>query len=127
MKQQKIKRREVGKFRNILLQKREEIIGEVRQIHASSQEMGQDGIQDMADEASNLYAKQVLMSLSENQRQALRQVDEALDRIQEGTYGICESCGESIGLKRLQIRPFAKYCVQCQDSIERQTNETSIE
>ncbi|NIO06388.1 MAG: TraR/DksA family transcriptional regulator [Proteobacteria bacterium] len=127
MKQGRINRRDIGKLKEILLDKREEIIGGVKQIHASSQEMGQDGIQDMADEASNLYTKQILMSLSENQRQVLREIDEALDRITEGTYGTCDGCGDPINLKRLQIRPFAKYCVQCQDSIERQTSDTSIE
>lgn len=127
MKQEKIGKREIGKLKKILLEKREEIIGEVRHIYASSQEMGQDGTQDMADEASNLYTKQILMSLSENQRKALREVDEALDLIEEGTYGTCESCGDPISLKRLHIKPFAKYCVQCQDAIEKQTGNNTIE
>lgn len=125
MKQEEIHDQELRKLRAILLEKREEIIGEVRQIHASSQEMGQDGIQDVADEATNLYTQHVLMSLSENQREVLREVDQALDRIEEGTYGTCESCGDPIGLKRLQIRPFAKYCVGCQNLIEKQTTNAS--
>jgi DnaK suppressor protein len=127
VKQEKIGRREITRLKALLLEKREEIIGEVQHIHASSQEMGQDGIQDMADEASNLYTKQILMSLSENQRKALREVDEALDRMEEGTYGTCDSCGNPVGLKRLHIKPFAKYCVQCQDIIEKQPSDTSIE
>lgn len=127
MKQEKIDHREIEKFKQLLLEKREEIVGGVRQIRASSQEMGQDGIQDMADEASNLYNTQILMSLNENQRKILREVDEALDRIEEGTYGICDNCEKTIALKRLQIKPFAKYCVQCQNLIEKQTDNTSME
>ena len=127
MKQEKIDHRKIEKLKQFLLQKREEVIGGVMQIRASSQEMGQDGIQDMADEASNLYNQQILMSLNENQRKTLREVDEALDRIEEGTYGICDSCEKPIALKRLQIKPFAKYCVQCQDVIEKQMDKTSEE
>lgn len=127
MKQEKIDQRKIEKLKQFLLQKREEVIGGVMQIRASSQEMGQDGIQDMADEASNLYNQQILMSLNENQRKTLREVDEALDRIEEGTYGICDSCEKPIALKRLQIKPFAKYCVQCQDVIEKQMDKTSEE
>ncbi len=127
MKTEEVDRREIEKLKQMLLEKREAIIGGVRQIHASSQEIGRDGIQDMADEASNIYNQEVLMSLSENQRRLLREVDEALDRIEEGTYGTCDSCGRPISLKRLQIQPFANCCVQCQESIEKQTGDTSRE
>ncbi len=128
MRQEKtMEEHDIEKLREVLLQKREEIIGGVRQLYASSQEVGQDGIQDMADEASNLYTQQILMSLNENQRKQLREVDEALDRIGEGTYGVCEHCGKTIGIKRLQIRPFAKYCVQCQDMMEKLASATPKE
>jgi DnaK suppressor protein len=47
-------------------------------------------------------------------------MDEALDRIENGTYGICEECGGAIGLKRLEVRPVAKYCVPCLTKLERE-------
>ncbi len=106
-------------FKKILLKEREQILGEVKQIYESSKEMGQDGIQDIADEAANIYNKQILLSLNENERTRLQEVDEALDRIGSGTYGICEECGEPIGLKRLDVRPVAKYCVPCLTSLEK--------
>src|SRR5512136_3260908 len=97
----------------MLLREREQIVGEVKQIVESSKEMGQDGIQDIGDEAANIYNKQILLTLNENERLRLKEVDEALDRIETGTYGICEECGEPIGLKRLEVKPVAKYCVPC--------------
>ena len=112
-------KRTITHFKKILLKEREQILGEVKQIHESSKEMGQDGIQDIADEAANIYNKQILLSLSENERTRLQEVDEALDRIANGTYGICEECGEPIGLKRLDVRPVAKYCVPCLTSLEK--------
>jgi DnaK suppressor protein len=114
-----IDKKTITRFKKILLKEREEIIGEVKQIHESSREMGQDGIQDIADEAANIYHRQVLLSLSENERTRLQEVDEALDRIESGTYGICEECGEPIGMKRLEVRPIAKYCVPCKTKQEK--------
>lgn len=127
MRQGKMDRRRIEKLKQLLLRKREEIVGDVLHIRASSQEIGQDGIQDMADEASNLYNQEILMSLNESQRRTLREVDEALDRIEEGTYGICDSCGNPVSSKRLQIKPFAKYCVECQNLIEKQEASASRE
>ena len=107
------------RFKKILLKEREQIVGEVKQIDESSKEMGQDGIQDIGDEAANIYNKQILLSLNENERMRLQEVDEALDRMVNGTYGICEECDDFIGLKRLEVRPIAKYCVPCKTKLEK--------
>lgn len=115
----RIDKKTLARFRKSLLKEREEIIGEVKQITESSKEMGQDGIQDIGDEAANIYHRQVLLSLTENERTRLQEVDEALDRIESGFYGICEECGEPIGLKRLEVRPVAKYCVPCKTKLEK--------
>ena len=107
------------RFKKILLREREQIVGEVKQIYESSKEMGQDGIQDIGDEAANIYNKQILLSLNENERMRLQELDESLDRIGNGSYGICEECGEPIGIKRLEARPIAKYCVPCKTQLEK--------
>jgi RNA polymerase-binding transcription factor DksA len=70
-------------------------------------------------EAATIYNKQILLTLNENERMRLRELDEALDRIGGGTYGVCEECGEPIGLKRLEVRPVAKYCVPCLTKLEK--------
>ena len=115
----KLDKKTIAKLKKILLKEREQIVGEVKQIVESSKEMGQDGIQDIGDEAANIYNKQVLLSLNENERTRLQEVDDSLDRIENGTYGICEECGEPIGLKRLEVRPVAKYCVACKTRLEK--------
>jgi DnaK suppressor protein len=114
-----IDKKTIARLKKVLLKEREEIVGEVRQIFESSKEMGQDGIQDIGDEAANIYNKQILLSLTESERVRLQEVDEALDRIEAGTYGTCEECGEAIGLKRLEVRPVAKYCVPCLSKMEK--------
>lgn len=116
----KLDKKTITKFRKVLLKEREQIVGEVKNIVESSKEMGQDGIQDIGDEAANMYNKQVLLSLNENEGMRLQEVDEALDRIGNGTYGICEECGGPISLKRLEVRPVAKYCVPCLTKLEKE-------
>jgi len=109
----------IARFKKILLKEREQIVGGVKQIYESSREIGQDGIQDIGDEAANIYTKQVLLSLNENERIRLKEVDEALDRIANKAYGVCEECGGPISLKRLEVRPVAKYCVPCLTKLEK--------
>jgi len=118
-KKEGVDKKAIARFKKILLKEREDIIGEVKQIYESSKEMGQDGIQDIGDEAANIYNKQILLSLNENERVRLQEVDEALDRIASGTYGTCEECGGPISLKRLEVRPVAKYCVPCLMKLEK--------
>ncbi len=115
----KLDKKTIAKFRKILFKEREQIVGDVKQIVESSKEMGQDGTQDIGDEAANIYNKQVLLSLNENERARLKEVDESLDRIESGTYGVCEECGGPISLKRLEVRPVAKYCVPCLTKLEK--------
>ena len=120
LKPEKLDKKTIERFRKILLKERERIIGDVKQMDESSKEMGQDGIQDIGDEAATIYNKQILLTLNENERMRLRELDETLDRIESGTYGICEECGEPVGLKRLEVRPVAKYCVPCLTKLEKE-------
>lgn len=115
----KLDKKTLQRLKKVLLKEREEIVGGVKQIYESSKEIGQDGIQDIGDEAANIYNKQILLSLNENERMRLQEVDEALDRIGSGSYGTCEECGGAIGLKRLEVRPVAKYCVPCLTKLEK--------
>jgi len=57
------------------------------------------------------------------QKKELEEIDEALKRIEDGTYGICEMCEEKIQEERLKIKPFAKYCIICREIIEKENNE----
>jgi DnaK suppressor protein len=112
------------RFRRRLLQAREEIVGQMRQRDVSAQEIGQNGIQDIGDESATISNRHLLMSLSENERTKLIEVDEALDRIEDGTFGICEECGEPIALERLEVVPNTRYCIQCMENLEKASKES---
>jgi DnaK suppressor protein len=109
----------VEKFKQRLLAKRRELISQVRGSSVGSLETSSNGIQDIADQASSAYTKEFLLSIGDAERRMLRQVDEALDKIRQDTYGLCESCGEMISERRLEALPFAKLCITCQGEEER--------
>lgn len=107
------------KLKQRLLAKRKELISEVRGSNADSLETSSGGIQDIADQAASAYTKEFLLSIGDAERRMLKQVDEALNKIQRDTYGLCEVCGEMISEKRLEALPFAKLCITCQEEEER--------
>lgn len=80
---------------------------------------GEDIAQDVADRAASSYNKEFLFTQSTNERQMLGMVDSALARIREGTYGECISCGNEINAKRLEAVPWTRYCIECQDKLEK--------
>jgi DnaK suppressor protein len=74
---------------------------------------------DIADRAASSYTKEFLFHQSNNDRQLLQMVEGALVRIQEGTFGQCISCGNEINPKRLEAVPWTRYCIDCQEKMER--------
>jgi DnaK suppressor protein len=78
-----------------------------------------ESAQDIADRAANSYNKEFLFSQSNNERQLLQMVDNALSRIREGTFGECISCGEEINPKRLEAVPWTQHCIECQEKLEK--------
>jgi DnaK suppressor protein len=103
-----------------LLEKRRALINTVREKRANNLEGGgSDGTQDIADQATTAYTKEFLLSISDTERQQLKQVDAALEKMRQKKYGECERCGEPISEKRLEALPFARFCIACQEEEER--------
>ena len=112
-------KRKAKTFREKLLERREGLVGQVQAAEAYSRERDAEATQDPADMAANAYTKELLMSMSTNDRQLLESIDAALFRIEEGEYGNCDNCGELIHEKRLEAVPWAQHCVRCQELNER--------
>src|SRR5579872_2759291 len=84
--------------------------------------------QHIADDASILTERTTDMSLLSNLERELEETNAALSRIDSGTYGTCEVCGKPIAERRLQARPAASTCIDCQTAIEsRQRREAALE
>ena len=105
-------------YRKRLLKMREDILNKSKKLKEDSYNLGTDGIQDMADAASNTYNADILMSISDNDIKSLKDIDNSLDKLSKGTYGICEDCEEKISEKRLEANPVARYCITCKRQME---------
>src|SRR5512136_2077825 len=79
---------------------------------------------DIYDQASSERDRELDLILGDREREKLRNIDEALLKIEEGEYGICEECEEEIPIGRLKVMPFAHYCVKCKADIEKQQAQT---
>ena len=73
---------------------------------------------DLADKAANSYTKEFLFGMTATDRALLNLIDQALNRIKDGTYGLCANCEEEIQQKRLDAVPWAGYCIACQEKQE---------
>lgn len=109
---------------------RAELEGDLTRLHAELdhsardlQDMLRDGVdgagQDQADVGSKGLERDAEMSLAANQRELLMQTEKALERLDKGSYGQCESCGEPIGKMRLMAFPRATLCMTCKQREER--------
>jgi DnaK suppressor protein len=78
----------------------------------------EDSAQDIADRAASSYTKEFLFHQSNNDRQLLQMVETALERIREGNFGECASCGKEINAKRLEAVPWTRHCIECQEKLE---------
>lgn len=77
------------------------------------------GAMDEIDQANELIEKEMGFLMSSNMINNLKEVEEALERIDRNEYGKCQHCGAEISSKRLDVLPFARFCVPCQESMEK--------
>jgi len=68
---------------------------------------------DFSEQATQMENQDVLMSLSDDAKTTVMRIDKALMRIEDGSYGTCESCGDKINEQRLDVVPFANLCIKC--------------
>jgi len=114
---------EISKFKTLLLAKRSEILGNVLSMEDETLRRQRSDLSNMpihmADAGSDNYEIENTLGLMDSERKLLREIDEALDRIEEGTYGTCEGSGKLIPKARLEAIPWAKYCVEHANMLEK--------
>ncbi len=107
---------ELRKFKTLLQKKHGELLQAYVATKVDSRDRQSDGTEDYIDYAVSSYDREFLLSLSELEQKELRRVDEALDRIKRpNDFGNCMNCGQGIPDKRLEVQPWARYCVRCQE------------
>jgi len=111
---------EIEHFQQMLLEKRKEIVGDVNEMKDEALKKSRlDASGDlssmpihMADLGTDNYEQEFALGLMDGERKLLKEIDDALQRIEEGTYGICEGTGKPIPKARLEAQPWARYCIK---------------
>jgi RNA polymerase-binding protein DksA len=114
---------EIQRYKAILLAKRAEILGNVTVMEHETLLRERNDLSSMpihmADLGTDSYEQEFTLGLMDSERKVIAEIDFALNRIEEGTYGICEVGGELITKQRLEAIPWAKFCVGCAGLIEK--------
>ncbi|BDY12319.1 RNA polymerase-binding protein DksA [Hydrogenimonas cancrithermarum] len=107
-------------FKHMLEERRAQIL---KNISGSSKELDElhrnHDVMDEGDFASVSTDNMINEEILSAQQRELEEIDEALAKIQHGTFGVCEMCEEPIGMQRLKVKPFAKYCITCRQIAEK--------
>jgi DnaK suppressor protein len=112
-------KKKLDQFKKRLEERQQEMRKAVSRTEQDGRAADSETAQDIADKAANSYNKEFLFHQSNNERQLLAMVEGALDRIRNGTFGQCISCAEEINTKRLEAVPWTRFCINCQEKMER--------
>lgn len=115
--------KELEYFRGLLLEKRREITGDVSSMETTALRSGNGNLSSlpmhMADNGTDNYEQEFTLGLVQKDRELLRDINVALAKIQDGSYGICEGTGKPISKPRLEAQPWAKYSIEHARALER--------
>jgi DnaK suppressor protein len=107
------------KFRDLLDAKGREIVKRARQTLDEDMAVDAAELPDEMDQASSEYLQSFTFRLRGREKVFLEKIQKAIERLDSGTFGVCEECGERISVKRLEARPEATLCVRCKEDQER--------
>ncbi len=123
----KFNKRELAEFKKIILKRKDEILDEIKHISEDTLKKSQKEASGdisgytyhMADVATDNYDREFSLGLASNGRRIFYELDDALKKIEDGTFGICEDCKSLIAKNRLKAVPYARLCVKCQEKREK--------
>lgn len=125
-----MKKKDIETLKGLLLEEKRKILRHLEDLTDSSEEGMELNAGDPVDIASQEINQASLQKIGKRETYLLKKIDLALNKIDEGTYGECESCGEEIAVPRLMARPVAQLCIDCkteQESMERRYTSRDTE
>jgi DnaK suppressor protein len=108
-------RKQLDRYRKLLEEKRTRLLARVLEARASEQEGGTEDAPDLGDRALSTVTRDLSYRLTAGERDLLRRIDEALERVETGGYGECLNCGKKVQQARLTAVPWARHCIDCQE------------
>lgn len=110
---------QLKRFKGLLEEKRDEILKKAKQTLNEDMSLDASDLPDEMDLASSEYLQSFTFRLRGREKAFLDKIDKALIKIEDGTFGMCESCEEEISTKRLEARPETTLCIRCKEDQER--------
>jgi DnaK suppressor protein len=108
------------KIRDTLAKEKKQLLREIEADLKEGREGSKGEGMDAYDIATEERSREISLILSDREREKLQAIESALERIEEGSYGICEKCGEEIAQERLEVMPFTRLCLTCQAEEEKE-------
>ena len=116
---------QVKQLRQLLITERAKLAGEIRSIAEENSKSPREASGDlsaytvhMADMAADTYERELSMNLVSSEQEILYQIDDALKRLEDGSFGVCQQCNQPIVMSRLKAVPYASMCINCQRAKE---------
>ncbi len=113
-----ISKEDLAEIKSGLLKEKSRIISEGGKTLGNGLQQSQDDLPDFADQSSFESDRNFLLRLRDRERKLLAKIDDALQRIEDGTFGTCKGCDMEIGIKRLKARPVVTLCIECKTKQE---------
>jgi DnaK suppressor protein len=129
-----MRKKELNFYMKLLMGRLDELYMEAERVKNQVKET-EEPSPDPMDQASNQLDTDFLLRLKDRERKLIIKIKEALERVEDGTFGICEECGERISKKRLRARPMTTLCIDCKneqealekkEDLERRTDASSL-
>lgn len=111
--------KDLKRFQTMLEESRQSLLQSAKRTLLEESTFDTDDLPDEIDLASSEYAQSMVFRLRDREKFLLRKIEKALDRIRDGTFGICERCEEEINIKRLEARPVTTLCIRCKEEQEK--------
>ena len=122
---------QLKEFKRLLLQERTKFASEIKSIAQDASKSPREASGDlsaytmhMADMSADTYERELAMNLVSSEQEVLYQIEDALKRLEEGTYGICQQCAKPIRLSRLRAVPYTSLCISCQRTKEQKSRKS---
>ena len=120
-------KKDLKEFKELLIRKKAQIAKGIEHIANDQLKTSQrDAAGDlsayslhMADMATDNYDREFALNLADNEQKVIHRIDEAIEKIDANTFGVCEACGKKIAKARLKVVPYAELCVPCQEKQEK--------
>ncbi len=120
-----LSKEQTKQFRQLLIADRAKLVDEIKSIAQDTSKSPREASGDlsgytihMADMAADTYERELSMNIVSSEQEILYQIDDALKRLEEGSYGVCQQCNQPIAMSRLKAVPYASMCINCQRAKE---------